>query len=262
MTRDPPLERLQKIADFRTTRKHLRDSGRGGIVWGCLILVFGTATFDGQVADYSCIALGVVESLVGIRNLLYPSAFGIVLEAGLLITVGAWRLSVEIFALQNGGNIGWGWFVFNLMLVMAGFGLIRRYSYARDAYRDPPTIEQLAWFDDLMAEIHEEKWIETDDFVEFRMGLRWKAKRVADLVIVADENDYDNLIVDRHDIDIEDKGRVLFGSSRKVHLRIGRRTLVNAEFTPEMLARLQAWSTDEPGKVGDSSTIDSNAGSP
>ena len=112
------------------------------------------------------------------------------------------------------------------------------------SFREPPTDEQVAWFDEVIAEIKAAKVAETPDMVEFRSGFLWKGRKLGDVLIFVDKLDFDNLIADRHDVDFTDKGKALFGG-RIVKLRIGRRTFRFAEIRPEMLATLQSWGADE-----------------
>src|SRR5690349_20283779 len=127
MTDAAPLERLQKIADYRTTCKYLSKVGMEGIVFGCIILLLGGNTFEDRILDYFYMGLGVAELVVGIRNRFRPSASGVVLQGMLLMMFGIWNLGLQAIIIQNGGQLGWFGTIFGVLLIIIGITQIRRY---------------------------------------------------------------------------------------------------------------------------------------
>jgi hypothetical protein len=241
MTDSAPLDRMQKMADYRTTCKFLNQSGKQGIVFGCVFLLTGVLTFNNQPLDYLYLGLGTAELLVGLFNRYQPSAFGIVLDGIMLILLGIWNLTV--LAINLGMGIPPSWFgpIFGAVVILVGVQRIRRYPRVKAAFEEPPTDEQMAWFDDIVKDVREATPDAAGDVVEFRAGLAWKGKRFGDTAIFVDKMDMENLIVDRRDIDWTDKGKALFSIRRNVRLRIGERSFTLAEITPEMLTLLETW---------------------
>ena len=244
MTDETPLDRMQKIADFRTTCKFLRKSGKEAMVFGAIILALGAMMFQERLLDYLYIGLGIVELLIGLRNRYAPSASGVVLDGVLMLLFGAWNLTLQAIAIEQGAEPFWFSLAFGAIFVVAGIRRIKKFGRVREAFREPPTVEQIAWFDDLIAEIQSAKEAATPKMVEFTAGVRWKARLIGDTAIFVDKLDMENLIVDRRDIDITDRGKALVRNVRIVRLRIGLRTFAAAEISPAMLAVLESWRSD------------------
>jgi hypothetical protein len=244
MAISPPLDRLQKIADYRTTCKYLRRNGKTGIVLGCFFLFLGAMAFQGRLFDYLYFGLATIQLLAGLKNRLRPSAFGVVVDGGMLILLGVWNLTTRFLGWRQGAII------FDVVVICLGIRRIAGYPRARAVFRDPPTPEQIDWFDDLVAEIQSAKAEETPDLIEFTSGIRWKGRRLGDIAVFVDIHDSENLIVDLRDIEILSDRKALLRSARQVKLRIGRRTFALAEFAPEMLSLLKSWLADvEPAEL-------------
>jgi hypothetical protein len=239
MASTPPLDRLQKIADYRTTCTFLRRKGKSGIVLGCFFWFIGANAFQGRLFDYLYLGFATIELLVGLRNRLRPSAFGVVLDGGVLILLGVWNLTMQF--------LGWrlGTAIIDVVVICLGIRRIAGYPRARGVFRDPPTPEQIHWFDDLVAEIQSATAAETSDVIEFTSGIRWKGRRLGEIAVFVDKHDSENLIVDLRDIEILSNRKALLRSTRQVQLRVGRKTFALAEFSPEMLSLLESWLADD-----------------
>jgi hypothetical protein len=247
MTEAAPLDRMQKIADYRTTCRFLRRSGKQAIVYGCFSLFIGAMTFQFQdrLYSYLYLILGSIQLIVGLRNRFKPSAAGVILDGCLLILIGAWMTAVQLIAMNQGLRSSWIALAVGPAFIVISIQRFYKYGHAREAFREPPTEEQIAWFDEVIAEIKAAKVAETLDMVEFRAGFLWKGRKLGDVLIFVDKLDFDNLIADRRDVDFTDIGKALFGGGRLVRLRIGRRNFRIAEIRPEMLSLLQEWGADE-----------------
>jgi hypothetical protein len=241
MTDDAPLERMQKIADFRTTTRYLKRGGRSSIVFGCIFLFLGALVFQGQLHNYLYLGLGVAELFVGLHNRFRPSAAGVVLDAVMLLLLGVWNLANQLLLFNAGVPPEIFGLVFGVLVIGIALQRFRKYPRAREAFAEPPTEEQLAWLDELIVEIQAADPATTPDLVEFRSGFPWKVRRLGDVLVLVDKLDTENLIVDRHDLDWTDRGKALFGSNRLVRLRVGHRVFGVAEFRPDVLATLDEW---------------------
>ncbi len=252
MTDAAPLDRMQQMADYRTTCKFLKRSGQQGIVFGSLFLLIGVMNFGQRATDYLYLGLGSIELLIGLHNRYYPSALGIVLDGILLILLGVWNLAWQAMAVAQGVPLSWFSGIFGVLVIVVGVMRFKRYPRIKAAFDNPPTDVQIAWFDDVVKEVQEATPNASGDVVEFRSGLVWKGKRFGDMVIFVDKMDFENLIVDRRDTEWTDKGKTLFGGRRHGRLRIGERTFSFAEFTPENLAVLEAWRYDSEAPESES----------
>jgi hypothetical protein len=121
---------------------------------------------------------------------------------------------------------------------------VSHYNRVRDAFREPPSESQLAWFDEVIDEIRNAKADETDDMIQFTTGFTWKGKRLGDVLIVVDQLDSENLVVDPGDTGFTDRGKVLIGKGRNGALRLGKRTFGLVTISPEMLLVLMNWQAD------------------
>jgi hypothetical protein len=244
MASNPPLDRLQKIADYRTTCKFLRRKGKSAIIFGALFMYLGVMLFAGRIVDYLYLGVATCELLIGLRNRLRPSATGVILDGGMLVLLSVWNLAMQLLWLQAGGDIRIGAAI-DVLIAVAGIRRIAGYGRARDAFQEPPTPDQLDWFDDLIHEIQTAKAAETSDMIQFKSGLRWKGRRLGDMVVFVDKLDFENLVVDRHDIEILDDRKSLLSNARQVKLRLGRKLFKVAEFSPKMLEILETWQIDD-----------------
>ena len=252
MTDAAPHDRMQQMADYRTTCRFLVRSGKQGIAFGCMFLFLGVVNLlvDPLLAGLN-FGLGALELLIGLRNRFSPSASGVILDGIMLILLGIWNLSSQAVAIAQGFDPAWFNVAFGAIVIVVGIQRIRRYPRVKAAFDDPPTEEQIAWFDDVVKEVQEAKPGE-GDVVDFRAGFQWKGKRFGDTLIFVDKLDTENLIVDRRDMEWTDKGKALFGGRRLARLRIGERTFGLAEIAPEMLALLESWRNE--GEQGDPRT--------
>jgi len=244
MTDSAPLESMQRFADYRNTCKFLLKSGKEGIFIGCFFLLLAWLNFNQGVTDYLYFALGACELLIGLRNRYYPSATGVILDGLMLIILGVWNLSWQAIAVAQGAQPFWFNGFFGILVIVMGVRRTLRYPRVKKAFDDPPTEEQMAWFDEIIKEIKEADVAADADAVEFKSGFLWKGKRYGENVIFADKLDMETLIVDRRDIDWTDRGKALFGNHRNVRLRIGERSFPIADFAPDILARLEAWRNE------------------
>jgi hypothetical protein len=240
----PPLDRLQKIADYRTTCRSLKRKGRSAIFLGGFFLYLGVQFFDGGFLGFLYLGVAAVELLIGLRNCFQPSALGLVLDGGMLILLSVWNLAMYVLCGPFFG-VGPGPVV-DIGIAIAGVRRIAGYARARAVFADPPTPDQLRWFDDLAAEIQGAKPAETPDLIEFQAAGRWRGMRLGEIIVFVDRVDSENLIVTPQEIEILSDRKALLSKTRQLRLRIGRKTLALAEFSPEMLAVLESWlSSDE-----------------
>lgn len=245
MTESPPLDRMQLIADYRTAVNSLKKSGKQAITYGCLCLFVGLINFD-PTNVFQCLYLGVgaAEVLIGLRNRLRPSPLGVLLDLFLLALLGMWNIGVQVLVMEMGGQPWWPGAVFGFFIIIAAARRVRHFNRVRDAFREPPSESQLAWFDEVINEIRNTNSDESDDMIEFRSGLTWKGKRLGDVLIVVDHFDLENLIVDARDVDFTDRGKGLIRKNRYGQLRLGERTFSLASISPQKLDVLLSWRGD------------------
>ncbi len=243
MASTAPLDRLQKIADFRTTCNFLRRKGNGSILLGGFFLYLGAVVFAGEAFGYFCLALAAFEVLIGIKNRFRPSAFGLILDGGMLIVLSVWNLAWHALWWRLGGGIAPA--AVDVAVACIGVRRIAGYSRAFAAFDKPPEPEQIQWLDDLVDEIQRARASETPAMIEFKAGVRWKGMRIGDLIVFVDRLDFENLIVDRREVEILNDRQALLSSTREVRLRIGRRLFQLARFSPEMLSILESWLHDD-----------------
>jgi hypothetical protein len=249
MASTAPLDRLQKIADYRTTCNFLRRKGNGSILLGGFFLYLGAVVFEGEPFGYFCLALAVFEVLIGIKNRFRPSAFGLILDGGTLIVLSVWNLAWHCLWWRLGGLGGLGGGIapaaVDEAVACLGIRRIAGYSRAFAAFNKPPVPEQIQWLDDLVDEIQRAKASENPAMIEFKARGRWKGMRLGDLIVFVDRLDFENLIVDRREVEILNDRQALLSSMREVRLRLGRKLFRLARFSPEMLSILESWLRDD-----------------
>ena len=241
MEANSPLERLQTIADYRTTSRMLRESGRQSFFWGGLMLLLGYLSFTGAAWNYVYLALGFAEFGVGALNRYRPSAEGIIFDGLLLLVFALWNLGMQALAWLGGGGVSWFGLVVGVFLLLAGFIRVSWYKRARAGFDDPPTEEQLAWLDGLAREILASDPAQNPDTVEFTSGLRWKGKLLGEAVVLVAQNEAEILVVGRDDFEMSATGKTLFGGKHTGQVRAGARRFRQAIFAPPALANYEHW---------------------
>src|SRR5260370_2868546 len=136
MTDNAPLDRMQKLAEYRTTCRFLKRSGKGAILVGGLILGLGAMNLlQGPGAmnvqrprDYLYLGLGTVELLIGLRNRFAPSASGVILDGLLLILFGLVNVTLQVIALFEGDDPSGMGIAFGVVFTLMGIRRISRYQ--------------------------------------------------------------------------------------------------------------------------------------
>ncbi|MBN9519592.1 hypothetical protein J0H58_13890 [bacterium] len=172
---------LQRVAAYRELCAGVRRSGRHNAVFAGLMLalavfVAAEARQVGLVTVYIFGLLALAELLIGLYKWLAPSAEGVLLDAVVLLAFGGWNLARNVLIMQAGGQVQGLSIFIGLFLVWGAVGRFRAYGQLRRLFADRPTHEQIAWFDDLAAEIRRSDPEADPTALDLPTRPHWKAK--------------------------------------------------------------------------------------
>jgi hypothetical protein len=245
MERSEPLDRLQKIADYRTAYRFLRTSGKHSMIFGAILLALILQDFGGQPGDALLATICAVEVLIGAWNRFNPSPVGMILDGcwiGLLGVVSIYRFAVMLPVV---GRLAWISFAFGVSLLLAAAMRFAWYGRAKRAFADPPTEDQIAWLDELVKEILAADPATDPQAVAFSMGATFKGKLLGDTAVFVMGKDVDLFVAARDDVEFEVTGK-LFGRKPQAMIRIGRRKFPGATLSEAAVANYRRWKDDAP----------------
>jgi hypothetical protein len=235
-------KRLQEVADYRTVRKTLRGGGIGSAVFGGLGVGLGLVS----PTDPILVAVGAVLLGTGLWNIFAPRPQGIILDGLTLVMVGVYNVAGVFLNIAQGesGAGGGIWVKLGVFQIIWGIQSFWRYAQFRNAFTTSVSGTELLELDTMATALWKSRAKDTDTIVEFDVsGLRaarWKVRLDPDMVLLATEGGAEVRVSSRDAIEIEDRGKVMLGKSRKATIRIGAKTL-KGTIKPESLQRFQQW---------------------
>lgn len=187
MTDDAMMRfRLQKVAAYRGLCRAVRRTGRHNVLWAGLMMFLSYLTFQAAAVgpfSYVYLGLAVAELMVGLYKLVSPSAEGLLFDAVVLTLFAASSLGRQALLIAAGAKPS-GWIIFGLFLLWQAVGQFKQYAAVRKLFADRPTPDQIAWFDDLVAEIRAADPRDDDQALDLRSKPRWKAKLLGPTVFL------------------------------------------------------------------------------
>jgi hypothetical protein len=191
MTDDATMRhRLQLVAAYRELRRNVQRSGRDNIFYACLMGALAYVAFAAggpQFVLYFYGALIAAELLIGLIKWVFPSAECELLDALILLAFAGHQGWMQWLRVQNGLKLDTTGVFFGLLFLFFAYTRVSHYLKLRKLFAERPTAEQIAWFDDLVAEIRTSE-PELDQLaLDLPTNPYWKAKllgRVAFFVAV------------------------------------------------------------------------------
>jgi hypothetical protein len=242
-------EQLQRIADFHQERARLRILARGSMIWGGINTLIGGVALANHPINIILVLIGLFLLAEGIWFSIKPSAFGILVDALALMVVGFWNLFIVALELLAGVEPRVYWAI--LGIVFIGIALYRMMTFPRlyQLFQEPIIDEDLQHMDDLIRYLTKTKPKEAGDIIAFQtsgfMGQRqWRALLATHYALFLDIVGKKALVANRDEVTIEERGKVLLGSTLKVRLLI-RAKRWNGLMIPAAFAKFQAWKLSD-----------------
>lgn len=243
-------EYLQLIADYHLERDRLRMMARGSIIWGVINTFIGVVALTNHPINIILVLIGLFLLLEGIWFTIRPSAFGVLVDSLALMIVGCWNLFIVALELLAGEQPRVYWAI--LGLVFVGIALYRLTTFPRlyQLFQEPFADEDLQHMDDLIRYVSKTKLKDAGDIIALQMKQRqWRGLLAPRYALFLDVMRKKALVAARDDVSVEERGKVLIGSTLKVRLSI-RAKRWDGLMAPAAFAKFQAWKlNDEPQEV-------------
>lgn len=207
MTDDAAMRfELQRVAAYRELCAEVRRGGRHNAVFAAFMLALAVwAATVAKRVDLTVVIFGLLaaaELLIGLYKWLAPSAEGVLLDGLVLLGFGGWNLVRNALHMQGGGQMDRVSLFLGLLLVWGAVGRFRAYAQLRKLFADRPTRDQLAWFDDLAAEIRRADPDTDKTALDLPTRPRWKAKLLGGTAFVVAAKGNGAIIAGPFDIDL------------------------------------------------------------
>jgi len=251
MTDDPEMrQELQRVAAYRELCATVQRGGRHNAVFAALMLLLAVSVIQAgnDVSGYIFGALAVAELLIGLWKWLAPSAEGVLLDGVVLLAFGGWNLVRNALQFQGGAPAqgqGFGVMI-GLFLIWGAVGRFRAYGQLRRLFADRPTREQLAWFDDLVAEIRRSDPDSDPTALDLPTRPHWKAKLLGSTAFLVAGKGATAVVAGPWDIDLVLQGRTGRRGDRVVLLLYGQSSPA-FEIDAASLDNFRAWAAAARG---------------
>jgi hypothetical protein len=239
---------LQRVAAYRELCATVRRGGRHNAVFAVLMLLLAASVAgNGDATVYIFGLLALAELLIGLWKWFAPSAEGVLLDGIILLVFGGWNLVRNALAIQAGAPAQGFGVVIGLFLVWGAVDRFRSYSQLRRLFADRPTRDQLAWFDDLAAEIRRSDPDSDPTALDLPGRPHWKAKLLGSTAFLVAAKGESAVVAGPWDIDLVPKGRPGRRGERVVLLLYGQLTPA-FEFDPASYDNFRAWAAAARGE--------------
>lgn len=249
MTDDAVMrQELQRVAAYRELCATVRRGGRHNAVFaGLMLLLAVSVAGNGDLTVYIFGLLALAELLIGLWKWLAPSAEGVLLDGVVLLAFGGWNLVRNALLIQAGGQAEKFSIFIGLFLIWGAVGRFRAYGQLRKLFADRPTRDQLAWFDDLAAEIRRSDPESDPTALDLPARPRWKGKLLGSTAFLVAAKGESAVVAGPWDIDLVPKGKPGRHGERVVLLLYGQVT-PPFEIDDASLDNFRAWAATTRGE--------------
>jgi len=208
MTEDVVMrQELQRVAAYRELCATVRRGGRHNAVFAALMLLLAVSVVQAGavLSGYIFGALALAELLIGMWKWLAPSAEGVLLDGVVLLAFGGWIIVRNVLFMQAGGQPQGFSIVIGLFLMWNAVRQFRSYGQLRRLFADRPTRDQLAWFDDLAAEIRRSDPESDPTALDLPTRPPWKGKLLGSTAFLVAAKGESAVVAGPWDIEIASK---------------------------------------------------------
>ena len=231
---------LQSAADYATVRKSVKTFGVVALVFGAIHMILGV----GEPMDFVLLGFGGLLVGAGLYNVATPRPIGLALAGGLMVLVGCLNIFDAVTAAMAGAGAP-TWATIGVFQIIWGFNEFMRFRRFKNTFESTPPEQVIEQAREMVKDLKKAKPKEETDVLEFVSGGGLGAKQVR--IRLMPESAFcligggeDALIVTPDQIDIEDDGKAMIGSARKVKLSVGEREF-KGNMSPEYVERFRTW---------------------
>jgi hypothetical protein len=212
-----------------------------------MLLLAVSVAGNGDATVYIFGALALAELLIGLWKWLAPSAEGVLLDGVVLLAFGGWNLVRNVLLVQGGGQMQNFSVFIGLFLIWGAVGRFRAYGQLRKLFADRPTRDQLAWFDDLAAEIRHSDPESDPTALDLPTRPRWKGKLLGSTAFLVAMKGESAVVAGPWDIEIAPKDPQRRRDPRVVLLLYGQAS-PPFEIDDASLDNFHAWAASARGE--------------
>ena len=148
--------RLQTVAAYRELCRSVQRGGRENVVFSLFMLGLAYLMYSANgpvliVFVYAALAFG--ELLVGLFKWTFPVAEAVILDGLVLLVFAGINFGREFLAFQAGLPPSTTGIFFGFLMLYFALGRFKNYRDLRRLFAERPSVEHIAWFDDLVREI-------------------------------------------------------------------------------------------------------------
>lgn len=235
---------LQRVAAYRELCAAVRRSGRHNAVFAAVMLAIALTLAGRDLYVFAVIV--VAELLIGLYKWLAPSAEGVLLDGVVLVGFAALNLGREGLAVAAGVQPRTLFVMLGLFLMWGAVGRFRAYGQLRKLFADRPTREQIAWFDDLVAEIRHSDPEADPSALDLPTRPHWKGKLLGSTAFLVTVKGDSAVVAGPWDIDIVAQNKSGRRGVRAV-LRLYGQEFPAFEIDLQSLDNFEAWAATARG---------------
>jgi len=250
MTDDTEMRlRLQQVAAYRELCRGVRRSGRDNIVFAALMAFLAYMVWKGGPNAFLLVFYGILigsDLAVGLYKWAFPSAEGHLFDGLVLLLFAGVNLGFQFLGIQGGGRPNPIIILFGLLILSQAINRFRYYAQLRRLFAVRPSAEHMAWFDDLVREIHAADPEFDDLALDLPTSPRWRAKLLGSMVFLVTSRGDEALVVGPEDLEIR-REKIDRGSGRRrAVIRIDGIPYPEFEITNASWANYQKWRAAYP----------------
>jgi hypothetical protein len=244
--------RLQQVASYRELCNSVRRTGRENVFFALLMVGLAYMTFQPngqgfvQFVFVLYLGLALAEFAVGLFKFIHPSAEGLLLDGLVLLMFAGWNLGWQGLQLVRGAPPNLIIAVLGAMMLAQAVGRFKTYGELRRMFRDRPSPDQIAWFDDLIREIRAADPEQDDTALDLPAGGRWKAKLLGDTAFFVRLKGESVVIAGPDDFEIRRDEKDHGTGRRKALLELHDQPLPEFEIADASWNNYQKWVRSRP----------------
>jgi len=235
-----PTSKLKKVADYRAARRTLGLSGTWSVLFGVISIIAGCLWLP---VDWVLTVLGVALMGTGGWNFLAPRPTSIVLDAVILLLVGAYNLIGAVLAVMDGLPPSAGRAFLGALQVVWGVQRLGNLRQFAGAFLERPTDAEIGEIEDSVSVIRKSAAKGSTDIIEFTAGVArraWKARLGAEHAVFVAVATSEFLVGTRGTVALAPRANEQPGGALHGDLSVGT-TRLRITIGPESLRLFEQW---------------------
>ena len=240
MDRSVPTSKVQRVAEYRAARRTIRLSGTWSVLFGVISIMAGCIWMP---VDWVLTVLGVTLMATGGWNFLAPRPTSIVLDAVILLLVGAYNLIGAVLAVMDGLPPSAGRACLGGLQIVWGVRRLGNLRQFASAFLERPTDLETKDIEETVSAIRKATAKGSADVIELTTGVArraWKARLMGDHAVFVAVATSDFLVGTRGTVVLTPRANEPRGGALTANLTVGA-TRLRITIGPDSLRLLEQW---------------------